>query len=401
MHLFLQYISCSLKNLCLSGITDWLPPTHIPDVLPPVHSSEDWQAAFGFSNSACPSSQHQASSCVTVPLEKYQLPSYHSDSNSKHSENDIDDDSSEQEQSHENKPPLLEHVSPYAIHVSKHGEEVRFNSSSEGYLTQNMERMVMNPPATTNSADNSQQSISHSKFVPDQVIMMPPECHLNNPTSHVGASQHVTSNGFLNMPTGSKFFAEFQLSHQPQHHNHSTVFENANLSSRIPSTAECNTFNLISDKNLSSPYGNGLGKCVINNRNEYHNDIDSIECLLKDKYQSGFPNQHKPIDVNSEFNYRESNTQKFVTTSIGNGELLSNKDDELGFDPFHETQKALAEMMEKENMVSMQNKQSSCYVFHNQQNHINQVSGSKVLNSFSDQSQHIILQQNNGLVNIS
>lgn len=22
--------------------------THMPDVLPPVHSSEDWQAAFGF-----------------------------------------------------------------------------------------------------------------------------------------------------------------------------------------------------------------------------------------------------------------------------------------------------------------------------------------------------------------
>lgn len=33
---------CSVAEWPVNGVT------HMPDVLPPVHSSEDWQAAFGF-----------------------------------------------------------------------------------------------------------------------------------------------------------------------------------------------------------------------------------------------------------------------------------------------------------------------------------------------------------------
>lgn len=33
---------CSVGEWPVNGLT------HMPDVLPPVHSSEDWQAAFGF-----------------------------------------------------------------------------------------------------------------------------------------------------------------------------------------------------------------------------------------------------------------------------------------------------------------------------------------------------------------
>lgn len=35
-------VYCSVGEWPVNGLT------HMPDVLPPVHSTEDWQAAFGF-----------------------------------------------------------------------------------------------------------------------------------------------------------------------------------------------------------------------------------------------------------------------------------------------------------------------------------------------------------------
>ncbi|KAJ9583488.1 hypothetical protein L9F63_022169, partial [Diploptera punctata] len=80
-----------------TGTTDWLPLTHIPDVMPPVHSSEDWQAAFGFANSY-----------------KYQIDSYHSELCSKTSKQ----------------------VSLYPIQISKTCFEVNKMSSSRISLNQ-------------------------------------------------------------------------------------------------------------------------------------------------------------------------------------------------------------------------------------------------------------------------
>lgn len=64
--------------IVLNSEPDWSPPVSailppIPDVLPQVQTSEDWQAAFGFSNSSNNSRNNYQSSDIsrTMVNNKY------------------------------------------------------------------------------------------------------------------------------------------------------------------------------------------------------------------------------------------------------------------------------------------------------------------------------------------
>jgi len=68
------YLLCTVLN----SEPDWSPPVSailppIPDVLPQVQTSEDWQAAFGFSNSSNNSRNNYPSSDINRTMVKYFL----------------------------------------------------------------------------------------------------------------------------------------------------------------------------------------------------------------------------------------------------------------------------------------------------------------------------------------
>jgi len=55
--------------IVLNSESDWIPPVsailpQIPDVLPQVQTTEDWQAAFGFSNNSNNSRNNYQSSDI-------------------------------------------------------------------------------------------------------------------------------------------------------------------------------------------------------------------------------------------------------------------------------------------------------------------------------------------------
>jgi CCR4-NOT transcription complex subunit 4 len=186
----------------------------------------------------------------------------------------------------------------------------------------------------------------------------------------------------------------------------------------------------------------------VNSENKLQNGGDFIDGDLdisdEEKYLPGLLNhQQKNMEPSIELQYEnmDRNSENIITATPENSEEITTKDsgrltdDELGFDPFHETQKALAEMMEKESMMLMmqdqQNKQQHPHGFlsqahlHNQhstmshlshhlyqQYQLNQVNhfshqvphasvfgGSKLLGSFtSHNQQHIMPQQNHRFV---
>jgi hypothetical protein len=477
----------------LSAATDWpisgLTVTHMPDVLPPVHSSEDWQAAFGFSNSTNPpNSQHQGNDCIVIPSDNQQIQSDASGLSSKVDSSDIDHgfDSNDQRQSQnfknslENKSSLVESVvTQFAPPTVNLNEDFRVNTNNSGHLSQkidtdcgfgseegNPERRSLlvvqnsvNPALTSNSVGGSQPMFSHSPSFVHQdatvLMMQHHEIPVSNLMNRIVGSQHVITNGLPPSQSTSKFLTDFHLRQQQnqnlmkplnsQSHfhlqNHSVVldgnFVDRNKGNITNVTSVGGKFITLSGLEPGS-------ECKASSENRLQNGVDVIGGDLsisdEEKYLPSFLNhQPKNVEPSTELEYenRDGISMNFITATAEVGRETSTKDsgrltdDELGFDPFHETQKALAEMMEKENMVVMvqdqQNKQQPSHEFlrqthlHNQHGAMNHMShhiyqqyqlnqmnhfshqvphpsvfdGNKVLGSVTSRNQQHILQQQN------
>ncbi|XP_069694336.1 probable serine/threonine-protein kinase DDB_G0267686 isoform X2 [Periplaneta americana] len=423
--------------------TEWpingLTLTHMPDVLPPVHSSEDWQAAFGFSNSTISqNSQHQDNSCIVIPSDSQQVqPSSEVEGgNAKHGF-----DSNDQQQSQnfkdgvENKSAtLVENIcTSFPPPASDLSEDFRVNTSGSGHLSQKIgtsssfgaEEMV----STGNLASNSMQQVFPHMHQEATVLMM------HQHQFPVGLMNHLArSNGLAPSQATSKFLADFhlrqqqsqnlmkQLNSQSQAHsqhlrNRSAVLESGNLIGRntsnlttVPSVG--GKFSVLGSSDFGNPMGKGGRECKVNSENKLQNGGDIVDgdlvVLEEENYHPGFLEcQQKNIDssIELECKSRDGSSENLIPATIDNNDETVTKDngrltdDELGFDPFHETQKALAEMMEKE---SLQNKQQHLYQQYqlNQMNQFNHqvLSGSKLLSSFTNCSQqHILPQQNHRL----
>jgi hypothetical protein len=490
----------------LLATTDWpingLTLTHMPDVLPPVHSSEDWQAAFGFSNTTNPpNSQHQENNCV-IMSKNQQIQSDSSGLSSKTDSGSVDHgfDSNEQHQPQnfknnlEDKSSLVDSVVaqfPPPV-TSNHNDDIRVNTNSSGHLPQNTDtdsdfgpedenlgssslpslQNSVNPALTLSSVSGAQQLFPHSpQFVHQDATILMMHHHqfpVNNLVNHIAGSQHMTTNGLPPSQATSKFLTDFhlrqqqnqnlmkQLSLQSQTHSHlhnhsaahdgSFIGRNKSNLTNISSTG--GKFNMIGGSDFSSSAGNGGGECKVNSENKLQNGGDFIDGDLdisdEEKYLPGLLNhqqKNKEPHVELQYENMDRNSESIITVTQENSEEASTKDsgrltdDELGFDPFHETQKALAEMMEKESMMLMmqdqQNKQQhphgllSQAHLHNQhstmshlshhlyqQYQLNQMNhfshqvppasvfgGSKLLGSFAGRSQqHIMPQQNHRFV---
>ncbi|PSN56194.1 hypothetical protein C0J52_01420 [Blattella germanica] len=387
-----------------SGTTDWsisgLALTHMPDVLPPVHSSEDWQAAFGFANSSgLLHSQHQETNCVMMPSEL----------TSQVDSNNIDHGFVQSDQQHAqtfqtnlgNKSPILENASVFPSAVTPSlSEDYRQNTSCNGHLPHKAVMgnaftvdevsnvcldngpLPLHPNISSNCGTNTHHMFAHPPFLQDGTIVMmhPQPYHVVN---HVAGSQLIV-NGPSHVPNSGKFLTDFHLRQQqsqnlinnvnPQthFHNHSTVFENHNLSrGNFGNLTNVNSFG--SNFSLGSDDFNG-GECKVESEGEHRNG----DCISDEKYLPSFlGHQQKNLESNIEYNNREVSSKIHINSPAEKEEVLTKDngrltDDELGFDPFHETQKALAEMMENENL---QNKQPSSHGPHNQQimaNHLTQ-----------------------------
>lgn len=426
--------------------TEWpingLTLTHMPDVLPPVHSSEDWQAAFGFSNSTNPqNSQHQDNSCIIIPPDSQQVqPSSEVESgNSK-----LGFDSSNQQQSQnfkdgvENKSTtLVENIcTSFPPPASDLGEDFRVNASGSGHLSQKIgtsgsfvaEELVN----AGNLSSSSMQALQNSGGGNQQVF---PHMHqeatvlmMHQHQFPVGLVNHLArSNGMAPSQATSKFLTDFHLRQQQsqnlmkqaQVHSHlrnrSAVLESGNLigrnTSNLTTVPSVGKFGVLGSSDFGNPLGKGGRECKVNSESNLQNggDVDGDLVVLEEKYHPVFLDcQQKNIDTSIELECKSRNgsSENLFPLAIENAEEMVMKDngrltdDELGFDPFHETQKALAEMMEKE---SLQNKQQHHLYQQYQLNHINQfnhqvLSGSKLLGSFANCSQqHILPQQNHRL----
>jgi hypothetical protein len=486
----LLFLLLAASDWPISGLT----VTHMPDVLPPVHSSEDWQAAFGFSNSTNPpNSQHQENDCIVLTSDNQQLQPDASGVSSKVDSSDIDHgfDSNDQRQSQnfknslENKSSLVESVvTQFAPPTANLNEDFRINTNNSGHLSQkidtdggfgpkegNPERSSLlavqnsvNPALTSNSVGGSQPLFSHSpSFVHQDATILMMHHHqipVSSLMNQVVGSQHVITNGLPPSQSTSKFLTDFhlrqqqnenlmkQLNSQSQSHfhlqNHSAV-----LDGHFIDRNNSNITNVTSVGGKFTLGGLESGsECKASGENSLQNGVDIIDSDLgisdEEKYLPSFLNhQPKNVEPSTELEYenRDGNSMNLITVTAENGRETSTKDsgrltdDELGFDPFHETQKALAEMMEKENMVVMvqeqQNKQQPSHEFlrqthlHNQHGAMNHLShhiyqqyqlnqmnhfshqvphasvfdGNKVLGSATSRSQqHIVQQQNHRFV---
>jgi hypothetical protein len=495
--------------LCLLLATaDWpingLTLTHMPDVLPSVHSSEDWQAAFGFSNSTNPpDSQHQENNCLVITSDNQHIQSVSSGPNSKVESRNVDNDfdSSDQRQSQsfknnvEDKSLVESVITQFSPPASNLNEDFGVNTSSSGHLPQKIDTVSdfgpeeenlgntplptlqnsVAPALTSNCVDGTQQTFTHSpSFVHQDATVLMMHHHqlpVNNLVNHIAGSQHVVTNVLPPSQATSKFLADFHLRHQQSQnlmkqlnsqsqphshlHNHSPIlggnFVGRNRSNLTNITPAGGKFSILGSSDINTLTGDGSGECKVNSENKLQNGGDTVDADLgisdEEKYVPSFLNhQQKDIEQSIEFEYKngDGNSDNCITATMENSEETSTKDnsrltdDELGFDPFHETQKALAEMMEKENTMLMmqdqQNKQQPPHGFlsqahlHNQHNtlshlthhlyqqyqlnqmnhfnhqvpHASGFGGSKLLGSFTTHSQqHILPQQNHRFVHIS
>jgi len=230
-------------------------------------------------------------------------------------------------------------------------------------------------------------------------------------------------------------------------HDGSFVGRNKSGITNVSSTG--GKFSMLDDSDFNTSIGGGGGECNVNSENKLQNGGEFVDGDLdisdEGKYLPAFLNhQQKNMEPSTELEYENMDgNSKIIRTTAENSEETSTKDsgrltdDELGFDPFHETQKALAEMMEKENMMHVmqdqQNKQQqhphgflSQAHLHNQHSTMNHMShqlyqqyqlnqvnhfshqvphasvfgGSKLLGSFTSRSQqqHMMPQQNHRFV---
>lgn len=489
----------------LLATTDWpingLTLTHMPDVLPPVHSSEDWQAAFGFSNSTNPpNSQHQQNKCIVIVPNNQHIQSNSPGRSSKTDNGSVDHgfDSSEHQQSQifknglENKSSLVENVvtqfPPPA--TSNHSEDIRVSTNSTGHLPQKIStdsdfgpedenigssslpalQNSVNITLTSSSVGGTQQMFPQSPpFVHQDATILMMHQHqfpVSNLANHIAGSQHVITNGLPPSQATSKFLADFHLRQQQNQnlinlqsqphshlHDHSAAhdgsFVGRNKSGITNVSSTGGKFSMLDDSDFNTSIGGGGGECNVNSENKLQNGGEFVDGDLdisdEGKYLPAFLNhQQKNMEPSTELEYENMDgNSKIIRTTAENSEETSTKDsgrltdDELGFDPFHETQKALAEMMEKENMMHVmqdqQNKQQqhphgflSQAHLHNQHSTMNHMShqlyqqyqlnqvnhfshqvphasvfgGSKLLGSFTSRSQqqHMMPQQNHRFV---
>jgi len=483
----------------LLATTDWpingLTLTHMPDVLPPVHSSEDWQAAFGFTNSSNPpNSQHQENNCIVVTSNNQQIQSDPSGLSSKIDSSNVDHgfESNDQQQSQNFKNSLENNSSSVENVVTQFpppstsnlNEDLRVNTNSSGHLPQKIDpgrgfepeegnlgsnsllalQNSVNPTMTSNSiADGTQQMFPRSPSLVHQdatiLMMHHHQFPVSNLMNHIAGPQHMITNGLLPPSQAtSKFLADFhmrqqqnqnlmkQLNSQSQPHSHlqnhsDSSFVGRNKSNVTNVTSVGGKISTLCGSDFNT--GSSGDECKVNSENNLHNGgVINSDFGISDeeKYLPGFLNhQQKNMESNIELEYENSdgNSMNLITATTESSEETSTKDsgrltdDELGFDPFHETQKALAEMMEKENMVLMvqgqQNRQqppndilsrahlrnqhgTMSHLTHHlyQQCQLNQMGhfshqvphtpvfgGSKLLGSFASRSQQQILPQQN------
>ncbi|XP_066997357.2 uncharacterized protein [Anabrus simplex] len=384
--------------------------THMPDVLPPVHSSEDWQAAFGFSDSTSADCLQQGNSPGRQVVPE--------DSPSSVTGYDTTKDSEENEtiifESHNSQQIALQGPIPVQGFISQSSHSTSLESITSNIVQSSPEVFRVNdvehlnqkisnftlediPPSTDNDCPSSSSVALHpavctensiavsptsghmypsnhpAAFVPEQPVFMVNQHHFLS-SATPSSQPHLVHSGIL--PTQVEYLrqqGQVQNSQQqqiPLQILNQSILDSTNFSRRI--VDESSSF-------LTSGDCGSVVTSVSNVRNVANlpngTDVDLVEeeenyPVTDDEKFSNYTSieQQKSAVDNSSDDYFEFDRDSEIGEQEESEDLSSIKDlntrltdDDLGFDPFHETQKALAEMMEKENMMQM---------LRGQQNHI-------------------------------
>ncbi|XP_063229601.1 uncharacterized protein LOC134534877 isoform X3 [Bacillus rossius redtenbacheri] len=386
--------------------SDWqqngLAVTHMPDVLPPVHSSEDWQAAFGFADSPGNTPPADVAELSQVPgnvktdevCEDRQLASQVFNGPIAHS---VSLDSVVP-------PKLVQRSIPEDYMVLEH---LGHNGSSLG--PQDGGKIA---GLHSNGNPAGFPSIHTPAFVQDPGVFLLRQQQMHH---QLLAAQHLIPNGLAPSQVASKLLADFHLRQQAQVQALQQSQQQIHSHSSLDRKNFVNNFvaNGTSVNGKFSEYGgrpdgsvpNGSGCDKLSNGDGGTNEKEGA--LNEEKYLN-FANVER----------LKSNPEVFSTYfGEGSDRVVVKEDrltDDLDFDPFQETQKALAEMMEKENLQGVQNAQHHNLILAHGHvppqmfpQHAQQFGqppalptfsgGSKVLASFASV-QHVMPQQNQRLL---
>lgn len=254
------HLLCFLCFFCTVSNNDWapngVPLPHMPDVLPSVHSSEDWQAAFGFGSNNSVSDTKQTSAAAM--LAKYQA------------------------------------------WLGLAGQQKLENSGVN----------LVNPNSVPVSTEH--------------------------PYSHQSSAF-----GAVRVPEGSSILMHnaFQQQQQQQHQQQSfLVHLQQQQAMRLQHGSHTSA-----GPEVGFPAGDFNRENIISN-----GPSDRADAFLHYGQRSS---TNSILNTSQEDYFNNSDSERRHT------------DDDLGFDPFHETQKGLAEMMEKEQLLKQQQQLQ-------QQNHI-------------------------------
>ncbi|CAG2063519.1 unnamed protein product, partial [Timema podura] len=325
-----------------SGTSEWLQNglslAHMPDVLPPVHSSEDWQAAFGFANS---------SHGDTSPPRHDPLPEL------AQSGPPSADDSGQTQQVFNGTGAPLDGVAVPHKFVLARGPAEDYHIQQE-HLNHNGVSFRTEVPGVVaaNSTDQTRQHMfpAHTSpsFVQDPAVFLlarhppPQQQYLAN------GHQHLIHNGLL---PASKFLADF---HMRQAHN-SQVLHNHPLTPSDGDGYSGGGGLLANGTGVHSKFTHEFGAMLetgggVTGSNhpgagsKMNGDVSVIGENGVDENYAVFPGNDN-CRHNGYLDYGAEHAEDDRIT------------DDLGFDPFHETQKALAEMMEKESSMMQSGQQ--------------------------------------------
>ncbi|KAK3924673.1 CCR4-NOT transcription complex subunit 4 [Frankliniella fusca] len=269
--------------------SDWAPAngvSHMPDVLPSVHSSEDWQAAFGFgSNNMVPENKQTSAAAM---------------------------------------------LAKYHAWLGLSGQQ---------------------------KLENSGVSVVNSNSVPGV-------------TDQQYAHQ-TNSFGSVRLPENPSLLMHNAFQHQQQQHHHQ---QQQQQQSFLLHLQQQQALRLQHGSLASAGPEVGFLASDVSQENRINNGpTERADAFLHFDQRSA-----NSIINNSQEDYFNSDNSERRHT-----------DDDLGFDPFHETQKGLAEMMEKEQLLKQQQQQSHLHLQQQQhQQHLLQQAQLAALNQQHSFQQH-------------
>lgn len=364
----------------------------MPDVLP-VHSSEDWQAAFGFSDAKSNSQQRKTSeTCATksAPLHVDMSGTQECE------KSEITNNQTSTLSFNNSGSALLLECSTSATKVGQSGvEDIRFNSVENLSKKLNnfsldkingMESVVVNGETTVPSGGNGYvlQRLPANGFTDDPNYYLIRNSHdfLNVPNGSEYVRTSVVPQNLVNpvpnMVNGvspisqscNKFNSEFQsLQEIPRINQNSSQILNGVMdtyNSVLPLVHQ--SVNNVLSKRSVSKFKDSDCLAVNSDVSSKTKSVDENDSSIDSLYSNYAKFERQKSGENSSDSFleidRDSESGEQCNEEIGVEESRQVIDDELDFDPFHETQKALAEMIEKESLMSSVHGQSSLGIQH-------------------------------------